>query len=950
MQSQMACFDGVPGMKHVMIAALVGLMLAQPVLAQPALNQASSPPAAASIAALVDQVQLPYAQFTLPNGLRVIVHTDRKAPIVAVSVWYHIGSKDEPAGKSGFAHLFEHLMFYGSENNNGVFFKKLENVGATDANGTTWFDRTNYFENVPTQALELALFLESDRMGWLLGAVNQAKLDAQRGVVQNEKREGDNQPFGLTGYAVLKALFPAGHPYAHDAIGSMADLNAASLGDVQSWFRANYGPNNAVLVLAGDIDVATAKTLVTRYFGPIPRGPAVKRLAAPVPRWDTERRETLYDKVPTARLSWHWPVPGRLDRASALTDIGLTVLAGGPSSRLYNELVRKRRLAVAVSGGVQAYEKVGMAELQVQLAPGAKPEAVEAAVKAVMADFLAGGPTADEVARVATRNVAGTIRGLEAVGGFGGKAVALAEGAVYAGNPEQYRTELAWYAKATPADVQAAARDWLARGAYVQTVLPGERPAAEDVPPPPKPTRIVEPAKGPPRMAEPAVGQAPLLQWPAIERFTLANGLKVEFARRTTVPLVRMMLSLEGGRAADERGKLGIQSMALNLMDEGAAGMSGPAIAEARERLGAGIGSAAGQDRTRLTLDALASNLGPSLKLFADIVQRPDFPAAEIERVRGQQLAALAQEAANPAGIAQRILTPALYGPDHPYGAPPSGLGTADSVKAISRDDLVAWHKRWVRPDRGTLFVVGDIATADLKAQLEAAFGGWRADAATAPGQVMAGNPPPLSQRRIILVDRPGSPQSLILAGSLLPITGGQELYAERAAADILGGLSTSRINTDIREEKNWAYGAFAGLSDGKGQLYSLVYAPVQTDRTGDSIKAIIDDIAAIKAARPITAEERDRAVANSVLALPGEFERGSAFLSAMERNQIFGRPDDHYVTAARKISALTTADLNRAVQLFGTDDLLWVVVGDAAKVEPQLKPLGLPVEVRKGP
>ncbi|MBU6165713.1 MAG: insulinase family protein [Alphaproteobacteria bacterium] len=929
-------------MKRMMIGALAGLLLAVPLAAQQ--------PAATSIATLVDQVRLPYEQFTLPNGLRVIVHTDRKAPIVAVSLWYHIGSKDEPTGKSGFAHLFEHLMFYGSENNNDVFFKKLENVGATDANGTTWFDRTNYFQNVPTQALELALFLESDRMGWLLGAVNQAKLDAQRGVVQNEKRQGDNEPFGLTGYATLKALFPPGHPYAHDAIGSMADLNGASLADVQAWFRANYGPNNAVLVLAGDIDAATARPLVERYFGAIARGPEVKRLPAPVMRWDTERRETLYDKVPTARLGWHWPVPGRLERASALADIGLTVLAGGPSSRLYNELVRTRKLAVSVSGGVQAFEKVGMAELEVQLAPGAKPEEVEAIVKRTLADFIASGPTADEVSRVATRNVAGTIRGLEAVGGFGGKAVALAEGLVYAGNPEQYRVELGWYANATPSDVQLAARTWLGAGAYVQTVLPGTRPAAEEVPPPPRPATIAEPARGPKRMAEPAVGPAPLLQWPAIERFTLANGLKVEFARRTTVPLVRMLLSLEGGMAADERSRLGIQSMALNLLDEGAAGQTGPAIAEARERLGAGIGTSVGPDRTRLSLDALASNLGPSLRLFADIVQRPDFPAAEIERVRGQQLAALAQEASNPVGIARRILTPALFGPDHPYGAPPSGLGTPDSVKAITRDDLIAWHKRWVRPDRGTLFVVGDISVADLKAQLESAFGGWRADAATAPGQVMAANPSPLAQRRIILVDRPGSPQSLILAGSLLPITGAQELHAERAAADILGGLSTSRINMDIREEKNWAYGAFAGLSDGKGQLNSIVYAPVQTDRTGDSIAAMIGDIAAIKGPRPITAEERNRAVANSVLALPGEFERGTAFLSAMERNQLLGRPDDHYVTVAKRITALTTADLNRAVQMFGTDDLLWVVVGDAARVEPQLKSLGLPLEVRKAP
>jgi zinc protease len=451
-------------------------------------------------------------------------------------------------------------------------------------------------------------------------------------------------------------------------------------------------------------------------------------------------------------------------------------------------------------------------------------------------------------------------------------------------------------------------------------------------------------------MAEPAVGQPPLLQWPAIERFTLANGLKVELARRTTVPLVRMMISIDGGMAADERSQLGIQSMALNLLDEGAAGLTGPQIAERRERLGAGIGASAGMDRTRLTLDALKSNLGPSLSLFADIVLRPDYPPAEIERVRGQMLTALQQEASNPIGIARRILSPALYGPDHPYGAPPSGLGTAASVKAITRDALVAWHKRWIRPDLATLFVVGDITGDELKPLLEAALGNWRPDPSTLPGRVTAVAPLPPRPARIILVDRPNSPQSLIFAGSLLPVTGKQDLIAERAAVDVLGGLSTSRINMDIREEKNWAYGAFAGLTDGKGELTSLIYAPVQTDRTADSIKAIQADIAAIKAAKPITPEERDRSIANSVLALPGEFERGTAFLSAMERNQLFGRPDDYYVTAARRLGALTTADLNRAVQLFGTDQLLWIVVGDRAKVEPQLKALGLPVEVRAAP
>ena len=304
-------------MRNPLCLSFAALCLAS--AAPAALNAAV--PAPAPVADLAARVSIPHEDFTLANGLRVFVHTDRKTPVVAVSIWYHIGSRDEPAGKTGFAHLFEHLMFYGSEHNNDIFFKKLEEVGATDSNGSTWFDRTNYFENVPTPALDLALFLESDRMGHLLGAVDQKKLDAQRAVVKNEKRQNDNEPYGLTQYANLEGLFPPGHPYRHDTIGSMSDLDAASLGDVKDWFRANYGPNNAVLVLAGDMDAATAKPLVEKYFGDIPRGPEPRRFASPVPKRTATTREILHDAVATPRLIRSYTLPGRIDAATPLSSM-----------------------------------------------------------------------------------------------------------------------------------------------------------------------------------------------------------------------------------------------------------------------------------------------------------------------------------------------------------------------------------------------------------------------------------------------------------------------------------------------------------------------------------------------------------------------------------------------------------------------------------------------------
>ncbi len=925
------------------LSILAALLLATP-LAGPALAAA---PAPAPVAALVKAVDIPWQQFTLANGLRVIVHTDRKAPIVAVSVWYHIGSRDEPAGKTGYAHLFEHLMFGGSENNRGSYIQTLEGIGATQLNGTTWFDRTNYFENVPTPALPLALYYESDRMGHLLGAVTQTQLDTQRGVVQNEKRQGDNEPLGLTEYARLKALFPAGHPYRHSTIGSMADLDKASMADVRGWFRAHYGAGNAILVLAGDIDVATARPLVEKYFGDIAHGPAITRLPAPVPVWKTTRRETLHDQIPTPQLSRTWVVPGRTDAATPPVDVALTILAGGSSSRLYNDLVRDKKLAVAVSGGVQAFEKISMASIEVTVAKGVDPAKVEARIDEVLAQFRKAGPTADEVSRVATRNVAGTIRGLEAVGGFGGKAVALAEGAVYAGDPNFYKTELARYAAATPASVGAAARRWLAQGDYRQTVLPGARPKAEESAPAPGNAAPAPPITTLPREPAPVPGTPPSLSVASVERAVLANGLKVELARRDTIPVVRLMLSFDAGFAADPRDKLGLQGLALNLLDEGAGGLSGPQITEARERLGASIGASAGPDRTRLSLDALKPNLAASLALFADVVQRPAFAQSELDRVRGQTLTGIALEEADPGSITRRLLPVLLYGPAHPYGVPGTGSGTAEGLKVVTRADLVQWHKSWIRPDNATIFVVGDISMAELKPLLEASFGSWTADPAVAKGSRSFPPVPEPKGARIILVDRPGSPQSFIRGGVVLPIKGSSDPIALRAANDILGGLFSSRLNMDIREKKSWAYGVNSGIGDAADQVTAQIIAPVQANRTGESIAAMIADVKALTGPQPITADERDNSINNSVRSLPGDFESGGALLGAIERNAVLGRGDDYYGRLVERLQALTPAQLNEAAKLLSTDNFTWIVVGDRKIVEPQLARLGLPVEVR---
>lgn len=918
---------------------------AQPVAAEAAVA------APAPLAELVRAVDIPYESFTLDNGLRVIVHTDRKAPIVAVSVWYHIGSKDEPQGKTGFAHLFEHLMFYGSENNDEVFFKKLDAVGATSLNGTTWFDRTNYFQNVPTPALDLALFLESDRMGYLLGAVTQEKLDAQRAVVQNEKRQGDNRPMGLTQYETLKALFPEGHPYAHSTIGSMADLDAASMSDVRAWFRDHYGPNNAVLVLAGDIDAATAREKVERYFGAIPRGPEVERREAPVPRWEETRRLTMFDRVPTPVMERVWAVPGKLDEAAPLLDVALTVLAGGDSSRLYNALVREEKLAVSVSGGVQAFEKVGMGEISVTLAPGAEPDKVSARVDDLLAAFLRDGPTADEVARVATRAVAGTIRGLEAVGGFGGKAVTLAESALYAGDPGFYRTELARYAGATPEAVLAAARDWLAKGEFRLTVMPGERPRAEDAAPRvPAKADDAPPLERVARMPMPEVTEMAALKAPVVARAALSNGMRVTLSRREAVPVVRALLRFGGGLGADDPARPGTAGLAMALLDEGAAGLSGPEIAEARERLGASWSGGLSSDTIDLSLNALKPNLAASLSLFAQVVRQPEFRAADVERVRGQTLTGIERELSDPVGLSRRLLPSLLHGEAHPYGR--TANGTPEGVKAVTRDDLGQWHARWIRPDNAEILVVGDVTMAELLPALEASFGSWTPASGVARGQV-----PALPMRsalgpKIVLIDRPNSPQSYIRGGVLLPREGrdkGREGLGLLLANDILGGMTSSRLNTNIRETRGWAYGVRSLTSDGVGQTSWQIIAPVQADRTGDALKAMMADADGLSGGtRPVSEAEREEAVESNVRSLPGSFESGGALLTALARNALLGRPDDYHARLGGRLQAMTLAEVQAAGRLLSTRNFTWVVVGDARSVLPQLKGLGLPVEVRK--
>lgn len=925
----------------------------------PALAQEPAP-----VSKLVDAVNIPHEKFTLPNGLTVLVHEDRKAPIVAVSIWYGVGSKNEPKGKTGYAHLFEHIMFNGSENAPGDYFEYTKKIGATDLNGTTWLDRTNYFQTVPTTALESALFLESDRMGYLLSGLTKEKLDNQIGVVSNEKRQGDNQPFGLVDYKRSETLFPVGHPYHHDTIGSLEDLAAASLDDMKLWFTDHYGPNNAVLVLAGDINAAQAKPLVEKWFGSIKRGKDVPPVNAPIPTLEKPIKIVMKDKIPATRIYRNWIVPGLADPDANALYVAMAALGGLSSSRLDNILVRQEQSAVSVAAYMLPFVHGSLVNIQVDVKPGGDADAVAKRLDEILSEFVAKGPTAEEVQRVATSTIAQQIDGLEQVGGFGGKAVALAEGQLYVGDSNFYKKELQRLAATKPETVKAAMEKWLTRPVLEIRVEPGEREAYQEVaagsgmrtgtlsapaffsPPGSEDLSGTVGTSFQDRSKFPEPTGTPALDFPAVEETTLKNGIKVFFARRAAVPTVRVAVSFNAGYSADPVDKRGIASMMSTMLLEGTKTLTSTQIAETEEKLGADVNVNSSLDRTVASVRAVKPNLAPSLDLLADVIKNPAFDEKEMERVRVQQQTRIKSENNQPQGIAVRTLPPLLYGKGHPYGGPQTGSGYPETVATITKADVSAFHQSWVHPAKAEIFVVGDTSLKEIKPLLEKRFGNWKAAGAAAPAKNFTAAIP-AAQSKILLVDRPNSPQSLVMAGKVLDAKGSDDLLTLRAANEIFGGDFLSRINMDLRETKGWSYGVRSQVNGAEDRVPFYMFAPVQTNQTGPSIKVLMDQLKDFNGSKPVTPDELDKTIKGNVLELPGSYEQSAAVLGQMQADRLNKRPFDYAETIAAKYTALTATALNDEMRAkIDPSKITWLVVGDAAKVKPQLEALGLPIEM----
>lgn len=876
----------------------------------------------------IPEVDIGYKKYVLDNGLTLIVHTDHKTPIVAVNIWYHVGSKNEGPGQHGFAHLFEHLMFQGSEHWQGEYFEPFERAGATDMNGTTNADRTNYFASVPTPALDMALWMESDRMGHFLGAIDKNLLEEQRGVVLNEKRQGENQPYGKVFDTIPPNTYPAGHPYSWSTIGSEADLNAASLEDVKNWFKRYYGPSNAVLVLAGDIEPEAARDKVEQYFGSIEPGPPVTQQKRWVAKMNGEHRQVMFDRVPQARIYKVWNIPPTGAPDTTRLQIATDLLAGSKNSPLYKTLVYDKQIATDVSAFVWDKEIGSQFIVSATARPDTDLDEIEKVLDTQMQRFINEGPPADALDRARARFGASFVRGTESVGGLGGKADILAQGEIYENDPGAYKQELDILRTAKAEDIQMTAAKWLSDGVYVLSVKPfGDRKAkGEDVD----------------RDSLPEIGDTPDLDLPEVQHATLSNGLKIRLAERHSAPTVQMRMVFDAGYAADPADAPGTASLAMGMLDEGTDRRDALQINADLDALGADLNTSASLDSATLSLSTLSTALDPALDIYADVVRNANFPENEFTRLKKQRLAGIAQEKRQPTSLALRTLGPLLYGKDHAYGIPLTGSGTQAAVENMTVADVRAFADTWLRPDNATLVVVGDTTMDELKPMLEAHLGDWQAsDDQPLPEKRLPDITPP-EEPNIYLVDRPGSNQATVIAGNVAPPKSSDQDVAMETVNAVLGGMFNSRLNLNLRESKHWSYGARSLLMDARAQQPFVAYAAVQIDKTAASMQEMRDELTAIRDGRPISGSELSAAQANLTRSLPGENETTPALASTLTDSVVFDLPDNYYEDYIRRIRALEQPALAEAARsMIDTDGLTWVVVGDLAQIESSIRKLG---------
>jgi zinc protease len=877
-------------------------------------------------------------EYRLKNGLRVILHEDRSTPIVAVNLWYHVGSKNEVVGRTGFAHLFEHLMFQGSKNYNDDYFKPLQEVGAT-INGSTNPDRTNYFQSVPSNFLELALFMEADRLGGLLEAMTQEKLDNQRDVVKNERRQRyDNQPYGTAFEKIFASVYPNDHPYNWTTIGSLEDLSAASMDDVKGFFRTYYVPNNASLVISGDFDEKQARGWVEKYFGPIPAGGEIKRPKNPMPRIEGEVRRTYEDAVQLPRLYMVWMGAPAYSADEPALNILSYIMSNGRGSRLQSNLIFEKQLAQNVNSSSNNLEISGKFMIQATASRGKALADIEKEINAEIDKLRAEPPSADEMTRALNSIESQTVFGMQTVLG---KADRLNAYATFTGKPNFFQEDLDRYKKVTAGDVQRVARTYLNANRFVMEFVPraGAAPAprtGED--PSDEPTSTASSKKDEDDTdysANLPKGQPdPKLTLPKIEKHKLKNGLGVWMVRNAKLPIVSMNMVIDAGGTLDPADRAGLASMTANLLDQGTKTRSAVELANARQAIGATMNTGSGWDSSNVSMQTLTRNLDAALELFADVIVNPSFPANELETMRRRNLVGLIQRRDNPNQIANVAFSALLYGKDHPYGKSPGG--DEESIKAMTRDDIARFYGTYYRPNISTLIIVGDAEAKTLMPKLEKAFADWKpADVPARPVPEKAAFDKP----GIYIIDKPGAAQSVVNIGHIGVARSNPDYFPLLVMNSVLGGQFSARVNMNLREDKGYTYGARTAWNFRRGAGPFSASADVQTAVTKESVIEFMKELNGIRGSRPVTQAELDYNKQSLIRRYPGQFETNGAIGGQLANLVTFGLPDSYFNDYIGKVRAVTLADVNRVANRYlQPDKMAILIVGDKALIEPRLR------------
>ena len=895
-----------------------------------------------------------YERYTLPNGLTVLLHEDHRLPLVAMDIWYHVGPVNETAGRTGFAHLFEHMMFEGSEHvGEKAHFKYLEGAGATGINGTTSFDRTNYFETLPSNQVETGLWLESDRMGFLLETLDREKLTNQRDVVRNERRQGENSPYRLSREEMFHQLFPKTHPYYANVIGSHADIEAARLNDVRDFFHNYYTPNNANLAIAGDFKPAEIKALVEKYFGAIKRGPDAPPVNVDTPPITSERKVTVTDTVQLPRVTYAWLVAPAFQPGDAEADLVSDILGGGKSSRLYRKLVYEKQIAQAVDCSDFNLKLRSVFSCNVTARPGITAEQLQAAIDEELETLRTKGPSQAELDGARNQMLTNLISGLQSLGGFGGVADTMDYYNYYTGDPGYLPKDIKRYQAVTVASVTSFAQSMLGKDQrVVVTTVPGKK-VVDDVPrspadtdasvkiTPPYPQSFEDAQSW--RKEQPKAGPPPTLHLPVPTVFSLSNGMKVYLVEDHALPVVSATVVNRAGGEANPEGKPGLSAFTAQLLTEGTKDRSATEIADQADELGIKLTSVGTMDSAVASLSGLSNTTDASFDLLADVVQHPAFSPEEVERVRKQRLTSIVQEADQPTQSVVRVGNKALYG-DQPYGYRP--IGTAASVKAITRDDLSSFWQQHYGPKGAALVIAGDVKEADARQLAERYFQSWSAPQAAAAAKLPAA--PAAPSRKIIIVDRPGSPQTVLYAFGLGVPRSTPDYPATLVMNDILGGLFSSRLNMNLREQHGYTYGAgsrFSFYREG-GPVYAG--AQVRTDVTAPAAKEMFIELKRI-GTDPATSAELTLARDSQLRSLPGRFETVDEVDSQMEEIFNYGLPVDYFAKLPAAFEAVRPEAVEQVAKSdIHPDEMILVAVGDRAKIEPGLKDLNLgPIEFR---